>query len=61
MFGKLNLNKLTVSSLQSVKGGNEVPALPGESDDTKCNSMNTTLTRITRCCHGETTNWKCTS
>ncbi len=50
---KLNLKKMTISSLQSVKGGYVRIADSGDncdSADRHCNSMNTALTDYAECC-----------
>lgn len=50
-LGKLNLNKMSISSLQSVKGGR----MELEDDSSyvswcNCASINTRFTRIPNCC-----------
>jgi hypothetical protein len=49
-LGKLNLNKMTISSLQSVKGGVYMSGDGCDSKDTYCNSMATAFTDYKECC-----------
>ncbi|MHA7059179.1 hypothetical protein ACWGOQ_0018270 [Aquimarina sp. M1] len=51
--GKLNLNKMTISSLQSVNGGKMAIDASGDGCDSKdgyCNSQATNFTNYKECC-----------